>query len=156
MAAQRSLRVATVAALVLLGVRLDAHDGGHSVLTLDARGVSGAVSGVLQIPVEDIEPLVNLDANGDFAVSQAELDNKSKFVRAIVSDSLGFEDSSAACTLRLEDLRSVALESRPHVSIRLSAECAGGGKLKVWTRLFFGHSAYSVLLSATNAHGAFD
>ena len=157
MRAHRSLQVAIVVAMVLPGGRLDAHDGGHSLLTLDALGSSGAVSGVLQIPLGDIEPLVNLDANGDFTVSQSELENKSKFVRAIVIDSLKIEHStSAACAVRVEDLRSIRLESGPHVSIRLSAQCPGSGKLNVSTTLFFGHSAYNVLLSARTEHGVFD
>ena len=153
---QRSLQVIGVVVVVLLCGRLDAHDEGHSVLTLDAGRSSPAVSGVLEIPLADIEPMVNLDANGDFTVSQLELENKSELVRAIVVDSVELERSSAACTLRVEDLRSIRLESGPHVLVRFSALCPSRGMLSVSTTLFFGHSAYSVLVSARTAHGAFD
>jgi hypothetical protein len=157
MRANRSVQViSVVVAIVLLGGWLDAHDEGHSVLTLDTGGSSGAVSGVLKIPIIDIEPIVNLDANGDFMVSQPELEHKSELVRAVVIDSLEIERSSAPCKLLVEDMRSIQLESGPHVSVRFSAQCLASGKLGVSTTLFFGHSAYSVLLSARTAHGAFD
>jgi hypothetical protein len=148
--------VIVAAAAALLGGRLNAHEQGHSILTLDAAGASTEVSGVLQIPFEDIEPLVTLDVDGDFAVSQSELDNREKLVHAIVIESLNLTRSGAACELRVDELRPIRLESGPHASARLSAQCPNNGALRVSTTLFFGHNAYSVLINVTTSHGAFD
>jgi len=156
MRARTFLQVVAAGAAVLLGGVLEAHDQGHSVLALDAESASETVTGVLQVPLVDLEQMVNLDANGDFTVSQSELDHESEFVRAIVVESLQLERSNVACALRVGDMRPVRLDSGPHVSVRFSAQCPGGGTLSVSTTLFFGHSAYSVLVNAKTVNGTFD
>src|SRR5688572_1691239 len=122
-----------------------AHANGSSYLRIDS-GDAGAVTATWDIPVQDLQLPLELDANGDGVLTIDELNVREAALVRFTTGRLQVRRGGVDCELHAGDPTMREREAETFVSLPLSAVCAADGPLEASTSLFFGSPGYSALL----------
>jgi hypothetical protein len=113
-----------------------AHKPSDAYLTLSVRGAE--VDGRWDVALRDLSNVMPLDADGDGAITWAELRDRESEVAAFVLPRLSLAADGAACTLRPGPLRVASHSDGTYAVIAFRAACpASPGALSVTYSLFF-------------------
>jgi hypothetical protein len=122
-----------------------AHANGSTYLQIDSAD-AGAVTATWDIPVQDLQLPLELDANGDGVLTMDELNAREAALVRFTAGRLQVRRGGGDCELHAGGPTMREHETETFVSLPLSAVCAANGPLEVSTSLFFGSPGYSALL----------
>jgi HupE / UreJ protein len=142
-----------------------AHSLGASYLTIEAAGNETgiaapppAISGQWEIFLDDVQTLVNLDADDDLEITVAEFEQARERIEQAVLPTLTVRRGGGACTLDVHDqLVNQRLEGF-YAVLMFRGECESGGPLTLQYGLLFdvdrSHRAVLTIRDAGREHAA--
>src|SRR5687767_11561214 len=122
-----------------------AHANGSTYLRIDSSD-AGAVTATWDIPAQDLQLPLELDANGDGVLTKDELNAREAALVRFTTGRLQVRRGSVDCELHAGHPTMREREAETFVSLPLRAVCAADGPLEASTSLFFGSPGYSTLL----------
>lgn len=114
--------VFALALVAALAAPAAAHRASDSFLTVEVDGAELAAR--WDVALRDLDPLLALDADGDRALTGAELRAAAPRIAAHLAASLTLRADGAPCPLRLRDLRLAERDGVAEAVLRLAGRCA--------------------------------
>jgi hypothetical protein len=132
-----------------------AHATSTSYLVADDTSQSN-VHLTWDIPVADVHWAINLDANGDAAITWHEVEARRDDIAALATSHLNISRAGQPCTPTIKDILLTEHAGEPHLSLAFQAACAKAGALSVSATLFFEKDATQrTLVEITTPAGQF-
>jgi hypothetical protein len=94
---------------------------GYLTLALDANGVRGE----LAVALRDLDPVLELDVDGDGAIRWSELRARHAAIAAYVVDRLQVRVDDRTCPLRTTEQLVEARDDGHHALVRIAGDCTG-------------------------------
>ena len=149
------MRWLVVAAALLVAGAAHAHANGSSLLRVDARDAAGSLEVSWHIPSDDLDFSLELDADGDGRLTDAEILARRAAIAGFAISRLEIRRGAGHCRLMETGVALVAHESGDRVTLALAGRCPSAGQLQVSTALFFGSVGYRALLDVETARGRY-
>jgi hypothetical protein len=111
-----------VIAILLFPAAAFAHKPSDAQVKLSAHGDS--LTGSVDIAIRDLDGALLLDADGDGAITWAEISTSLPAINAYVGDRLRFSMAGATCTTVLGAAALVDLSDGPYLSLPIDASCS--------------------------------
>jgi hypothetical protein len=144
--------LALILGLATSGAAL-AHANGTSYLLIASGDTGAPLTATWDIAAADLQLPLELDTDGDGALTTGELAARGAALARFATDRLDVRRGGLDCMVRPGTPTLNTRESETFVSLPLQAVCAADGPLEVSTSLFFGSAGYSALLDVrTPAH----
>lgn len=140
--------------LILASGAALAHANGASYLRIDADG-SERIGVLWDIAVADLSMPLELDVDGNGALSAIEIDARRPAIVQFAMQRIGIHRGGGDCRMSTGKLESRRRESGDFLSLKLDGVCSRQGPIDVSTSLFFGSPAYSALLDLRSQNGRF-
>jgi hypothetical protein len=141
-------------AWMLLGGTAAAHTTGTSYLRIDAGSNATQFAATWDVAANDLQWALDLDADGDAAVSTLEMQNRRAAIVKLVTSQLMVRRNVTPCTLEVGTLSLESRDSQPMVRLPLRGQCSFPGPLYIATSLFFGSPTYTALLDVQTQHAS--
>ena len=149
------MRWLVVAAALLVASAAHAHANGSSLLRVDSRDEAGPLAVSWEIPSDDLDFSLELDAGGDGRLTDAEILARRAAIARFAISRLEIRRGAGQCRLTETGVALVPRESGDRVTLALSGRCPSVGRLEVSTALFFGSAGYRALLDVETARGRY-
>lgn len=149
------MRWLVVAAALLVAGAAHAHANGSSLLRVDSRDEAGPLAVSWEIPSDDLDFSLELDADGDGRLTDAEILARRAAIARFAISRLEIRRGAGQCRLTETGVALVPRESGDRVTLALSGRCPSAGRLQVSTALFFGSAGYRALLDVETARGRY-
>jgi hypothetical protein len=108
------------------------------------------------IPVPDVHWSLDLDTNGDGAITWGEIETRRTDIAALAASHLRITRAGQPCSPQLDDLLLTEHAGEPHLSLSFEAACQSTGALSVSATLFFEKDATQrTLIDVTTPSGQF-
>ncbi|MGH8250769.1 MAG: HupE/UreJ family protein [Steroidobacteraceae bacterium] len=132
-----------------------AHANGSSFLRIASGDGGSPLSGTWDIATADLALPLELDANGDGALTAGEIDARRDAITRFALQRLVIGRGGENCRLSPGALTTRRRGPEEYVSFRWSGDCPSGGTVEVATSLFFGSVGYSALLDVRTTAGRY-
>lgn len=149
------MRWLVVAAALLVAGAAHAHANGSSLLRVDSRDEAGPLAVSWEIPSDDLDFSLELDADGDGRLTDAEILARRAAIARFAISRLEIRRGAGQCRLTETGVALVPRESGDRVTLALSGRCPSAGRLQVSTAFFFGSAGYRALLDVETARGRY-
>jgi hypothetical protein len=140
--------------LILASEAAQAHANGASYLRINADG-SERISVFWDIAVADLSMPLEIDADGNGALTAIEIDARRPAIVQFAMQRIGIHRGGGDCRMATGKLEIRQRESKDFLSLKLDGVCSRQGPIDVSTNLFFGSLAYSALLDLRSQNGRF-
>ncbi len=140
---------------MLAGGPAAAHANGASYLRIVSDDEYSQLAATWDVDAADLQLPLELDADGDGAITAAEILARRPAIAQFVAPRLVIQRGGEVCRLSVGDLSRLERDAQTFVRLQLDAECPRPGAVEVSTDLYFGSPGYSALLDVRTSHGGF-
>jgi len=140
--------------LILASGAAQAHASGASYLRIIADG-GERIDVLWDIAVADLSMPLELDVDGDGALTAIEIDARRPAIAQFALQRIGIHRGGGDCRLSIGELESRQRNSEEFLRLKFDGVCSRQGPIDVSTSLFFGSRAYSALLDLRTRNGRF-